>query len=140
MITLPVNLARRSFLGTGGVGVGAMALSSLLGTAAAGDAAASVTRWPGTLQPLHHVPRAKRVIWLYMAGGMTHIDTWDNKPKLAELHGQPMPESVTQGQQIAAAAGPASELFRTAASVQTVGTVGPVVCGDLAKTGSCLCG
>ena len=101
MITLPVNLARRSFLGTGGVGVGAMALSSLLGTAAAGDAAASVTRWPGTLQPLHHVPRAKRVIWLYMAGGMTHIDTWDNKPKLAELHGQPMPESVTQGQQIA---------------------------------------
>ncbi|MFM7037237.1 MAG: DUF1501 domain-containing protein [Planctomycetaceae bacterium] len=101
MITLPVNLARRSFLGTGGVGVGSMALTSLLGTAAAGDAAASVTRWPGTLQPLHHVPRAKRVIWLYMAGGMTHIDTWDNKPKLAELHGQPMPESVTQGQQIA---------------------------------------
>lgn len=36
-----------------------------------------------------------------MAGGMTHLDTWDYKPKLAEMHGQPMPESITKGQQIA---------------------------------------
>ncbi|MEI7702916.1 MAG: DUF1501 domain-containing protein [Planctomycetia bacterium] len=60
-----------------------------------------IQRWTGALNPLHSVPRAKRIIWLYMAGGMTHIDTFDNKPKLAELHGQPMPESVTNGQQIA---------------------------------------
>jgi hypothetical protein len=45
--------------------------------------------------------QAKRIIWLYMAGGMTHLDTFDHKPKLAELHGEPMPESITKGQQIA---------------------------------------
>jgi hypothetical protein len=51
--------------------------------------------------PTHHAPKAKRVIWLYMAGGMSHLETWDYKPKLAEMNGQTMPESVTKGQQIA---------------------------------------
>lgn len=57
--------------------------------------------WKGVIQPLHHPAKAKRIIWLYMAGGMSHLDTFDHKPKLTELHGQPMPESITKGQQIA---------------------------------------
>ncbi len=43
----------------------------------------------------------KRVIWLTMAGGPSHLETFDPKPKLAEMHGQPMPESFTKGQQLA---------------------------------------
>jgi hypothetical protein len=79
------TLHRRSFLGRTAQGVGAVALSSLLAETANANPAA----------------KAKRVIWLYMAGGMTHLETFDPKPKLAELHGKPMPESVTKGQQIA---------------------------------------
>lgn len=102
-MTLPIDVARRSFLQTSGISLGAMALQSLLARdgRAAEAASASGSRWKGVLQPLHHAPRAKRVIWLYMAGGMTHLETFDHKPKLAELHGQPMPESITKGQQIA---------------------------------------
>lgn len=101
MTQLPTHIARRSFLQSTGVGLGSMALSSLLARDGfAADAAASA-KWKGVLQPLHHAPKAKRVIWLYMAGGMTHLETFDHKPKLAELHGQPMPESITKGQQIA---------------------------------------
>lgn len=76
-----------------------MALASLLqGNQAQG--AASVG-YKGVINPLHHNPKVKRVIYLYMAGGMTHLETWDPKPTLAKMHGQPMPESVTKGQQIA---------------------------------------
>ena len=58
-------------------------------------------RLAGRGQPLHFAPRAKRVIYLYMAGGPSHLETFDYKPKLAEMHGQPMPESFTKGQPIA---------------------------------------
>src|SRR5206468_5098994 len=45
--------------------------------------------------------KAKRVIWLYMAGGMSHLESFDPKPKLDEMTGEPMPESFTRGQPIA---------------------------------------
>jgi len=61
-----------------------------------------VPRWPGVLNgKLHREAKAKRVIFLTMAGGMSHLETFDNKPKLRELDGQPMPESYTKGQPIA---------------------------------------
>ena len=53
------------------------------------------------VNPLHHPPKAKRVIFLYQAGGPSHLETFDFKPKLAEMHGKAMPESLTKGQQIA---------------------------------------
>ena len=46
-------------------------------------------------------PKIKRVIHLYMAGGMSHLETFDNKPVLAKMHGKAMPESFTKGQQLA---------------------------------------
>jgi hypothetical protein len=56
---------------------------------------------PGAVQPLHFPPKAKRVIHLCMAGGPSHLESFDWKPKLKELHGQPFPDSLTKGQQLA---------------------------------------
>jgi hypothetical protein len=75
--------------------VGAAALATLLRSSAVGADSR------GVLKTLPLPPRAKRVIWLTMAGGPSHLDLFDYKPKLAERNGQPMPESVTQGQQLA---------------------------------------
>ncbi|MFO0064974.1 MAG: DUF1501 domain-containing protein, partial [Pirellulaceae bacterium] len=93
---LPSAIGRRSFLASSGLSLGAMALGQLEGLRASAPADA-ISR--GMIQPFHLAPRAKRIIWLYMAGGMSHLDTFDYKPKLAEMHGQGMPESVTKGQQ-----------------------------------------
>lgn len=101
---LPQIIARRSFLFNSGISLGSMALSSLLQpqqSVAADSNKNANDGWKGVIQPLHHPAKAKRIIWLYMAGGMSHLDTFDHKPKLTELHGQPMPESITKGQQIA---------------------------------------
>jgi hypothetical protein len=90
---LRAALTRRAFLGKTAQGVGGVALASLLGPAASGS--------PGVLSRLPLPQKAKRVIWLSMAGGPSHLETFDPKPKLAEMHGQPMPESFTKGQQLA---------------------------------------
>src|SRR5207249_6542036 len=50
---------------------------------------------------LHFASTAKRVIFLYMSGGPSHLELFDHKPTLARLHLQPMPESFTRGQPIA---------------------------------------
>jgi hypothetical protein len=59
------------------------------------------SRTGGVLNSLPLPQRAKRVIWLTMAGGPSHLELFDPKPKLAEMDGQPMPESLTRGQQLA---------------------------------------
>jgi hypothetical protein len=87
-------MRRRAFL-TGSAGaVGLAALGMLQRRAQASESR-------GVITPLHHPPKAKRVIWLTMAGGPSHLETFDYKPKLAAMHEQPMPESMTKGQQIA---------------------------------------
>lgn len=88
---------RRAFLGHTLTGLGATALASLMSPRI--NAATSVAG--GALSTLHVPQRAKRVIWLCMAGGMSHLETFDHKPKLAEMHDQDMPESYTLGQPIA---------------------------------------
>lgn len=85
---------RRSFLST--TGLGSIALNALLQQdASAAGKAQALAGLP------HHTPKAKRVIFLYMSGGPSHLETFDWKPKLAELDGKPMPESFTKGQPIA---------------------------------------
>ncbi len=88
------ELCRRSFLraGLGGIS-GSLALNSLLSAQSLGS--------KGMVNPLHHAAKAKRVIFLYQAGGPSHLETFDYKPQLAKLDGKPMPESLTKGQQIA---------------------------------------
>jgi hypothetical protein len=88
---LPHHLNRRTFLSQTSLGLGSLALSSLLPKAAA---------QPATITP-HHTPRVKRVIFLCMAGGPSHLETFDYKPKLAQLDGHPFPSSLTDGQPIA---------------------------------------
>ncbi len=81
--------------------MGALALASLLGRDGPAADDVKVPRWAGSLGEPHHPPRVKRVIFLTMAGGMSHLETLDHKPKLAEMNGKPMPESFTKGQPIA---------------------------------------
>jgi hypothetical protein len=97
------RFTRRAFLGRASAGVGSLALASLLDPKSllAAPAQAASETWPGVVKPLHFTPKAKRVIHIYQAGGPSHLELFDNKPKLAEMHGQPMPESFTKGQPIA---------------------------------------
>ncbi len=98
-----LRITRRAFFGRAATGVGAMALGSLLNPAAllGAEAPKAEDKWRGVVHPLHFPQKAKRVIYLCMAGGPSHLETFDNKPKLAEMSGKPMPESFTKGQQIA---------------------------------------
>jgi len=96
---LHTEVCRRTFLGQSGVGLGSAALASLLSRDLA--AAESNSGLPGRPDIPHHRPTAKRVIFLCMAGGPSHLETFDYKPKLAQLDGQPMPTSYTEGQPIA---------------------------------------
>ena len=91
-------LSRRAFLGRTAQGLGSVALGSLLAQNA--DASKPLP-FPGVLSQLPLPQKARRVIWLTMAGGPSHLETFDPKPKLAAMHGQPMPESLTKGQQLA---------------------------------------
>ena len=113
---ITLNETRREFLGRAAQGIGAMALAGLLtqdsvDLARAADpdgperegaakGASAEEDWEGVARPTHFKPRAKRVIYLYMAGGPSQVESFDPKPKLAEMHGQPMPQSVTKGAQM----------------------------------------
>ncbi|HSU55513.1 MAG TPA: DUF1501 domain-containing protein [Candidatus Dormibacteraeota bacterium] len=101
-------LSRRTFLTKTAHGVGKIALASLLSPsllsaafAATASKPGSKDKWTGVVNPLHYPQKAKRVIWLSMAGGPSHLETFDYKPKLGAMNGQPMPESFTAGKQIA---------------------------------------
>ena len=101
-----LEVSRRAFLGGGFAGLGSIALTSILSrNAPAASNPQSAIRNPqsggGVVNPPHYPAKAKRVIFLYQAGGPSHLETFDYKPKLAEMNGQPMPESFTKGQQLA---------------------------------------
>src|SRR5205809_771650 len=109
---LYLRQTRRSFLGAAAKGIGGAALASLIDPAILRGAPATTTasthpskpspdHWSGVINPLHFAPKAKRVIHLYMAGGPSHLETFDYKPKLAEMNGKAMPDSFTKGQPIA---------------------------------------
>jgi hypothetical protein len=90
----PAN--RRLFFRQSALGLGGVALSGLL----ARDAGAAPSPLRGVLDKPHFAPKAKRVIYLFMAGGPSQLDLFDHKPKLAEMHGQDLPESVRRGQRL----------------------------------------
>jgi hypothetical protein len=130
---------RRTFLSRAAMGVGGLALSSLLNPIAAlakqGKAATS-DKWNGVIDQLHFAPKAKRVIFLYMAGGPSHLETLDYKPKLAELHGQPMPESFTKGQPIAQLQGQQLKCFGPQYPFAKYGTSGQEISTAFPHIGS----
>lgn len=98
MNRIALELNRRTFLARSGVGLGSAALSQMLGRAGWAN---STPNYRGLPALPHFAPQAKRVIFLCMAGGPSHLESFDYKPELARIDGQPMPESYTKGQPIA---------------------------------------
>jgi uncharacterized protein (DUF1501 family) len=98
-----IDITRRYFFRECGVGVGKIALASLLTGAVAGRASAAPAGAvnPMAVKPPHFAPRAKSVIHLFMAGAPSQLDLFDFKPKLAELEGKPLPPEVIGGQRYA---------------------------------------
>ncbi|MEK0446051.1 MAG: hypothetical protein RLZZ399_1372 [Verrucomicrobiota bacterium] len=99
-ISCPIeNVTRRHFFSECGVGVGKIALASLLSPHLHAASAAK----SGSMAPIapHHAPKAKRVIHLFMAGAPSQLDLFDYKPELKKLEGKPLPPSVIGGQRYA---------------------------------------
>ena len=90
----------------------------------------------GVLQTLPVPQKAKRVIWLSMAGGPSHLELFDRKPKLAEMNGEPMPESVTRGQQLAQLQGQKLFCLGPMFPFRTYGDCGLEMCDLLPHLGS----
>jgi len=98
----PRDIQRRAFLQQSAYGLGGIAMAMLGGRSF--GASAGLTRpdhWNGALAAPHLPVKAKRVIFLCMAGGPSQFETFDYKPELKRLHDQPFPESFTKGQQLA---------------------------------------
>src|SRR3954463_15193656 len=95
------NVTRRWFFEQCRLGLGSIALASLLGnvrTFAALDAASASPLPP---KKPHPAPKAKIVIYLFMAGGPSQLELFDYKPRLAEHNGQPIPQSFLEGKRFA---------------------------------------
>ncbi|MEX0643624.1 MAG: DUF1501 domain-containing protein, partial [Pirellulales bacterium] len=88
-------LVRRDFLTGCGLGLGSMALAALLNEdSAAADAPARVAH-PLAPKPPHYAPRCKAVIQLFMVGGPSQLELFDEKPRLRQMDGQVVPPSFT---------------------------------------------
>src|ERR1051325_9173767 len=93
-------ITRRHFFGRTAVGVGAAALGSLLNPNLFPALAAGTDPAQFPLGKPHYPPRAKRIIYLFMAGGPSQIDLLDYKPELEKLHQTELPSSVRMGQRL----------------------------------------
>ena len=103
-------ITRRWFFKQCGVGVGAMALNSLLAESLFGKAVAPTRTDPLAPKVAHLAPKAKRVIYLFMAGAPSHLDLFDYKPELAKWNGKLPPADLLKGYR-AAFINPSSKLL-----------------------------
>jgi hypothetical protein len=99
--THALSVNRRSFLTQSAYGLGGLAFALLQQRLGAASALPKPDGWKGALKAAHFPVKAKRVIFLCMAGGPSQFETFDWKPELKALDGKPFPESFTKGQQIA---------------------------------------
>src|SRR4051812_16460108 len=90
------DMDRRQFFGRFALGVGGVALTTLFQS----HAAQGVSPFAGVLEGTHIPARAKRIIYLFMSGGPSQLDLFDYKPKLSEMNGQDLPESIRNGQRL----------------------------------------
>ena len=95
--TFNMSTNRRQFLSQSGLGLGTMALASLLQQ---DGQAADENPFQGILAAPHFPAKAKRIIYLFMSGGPSQLDLYDYKPLLNERNGQDLPESVRKGQRL----------------------------------------
>ena len=135
-----LSVNRRTFLGRAAYGLGGIALASLLDPKLIGSAKAATLAsprgWKGIVDPPHFPVRAKRIIHLCMAGGPSHLESFDYKPELKRIDGQPFPESFTKGQQLAQlqntelkARGPFTEFKKHGQSGQEISDLFPNIAG-----------
>ncbi len=120
------EICRRTFLGKS---IGLIGLNSLLSPRLFGATG-------GVVNPLHHPAKAKRVIFLYQAGGPSHLETFDFKPKLLAMDGKGMPESFTKGQQIAQLQGKELKCFGPQYAFKTFGKSQQQICELFPHIGS----
>lgn len=99
-----VKMDRRHFLTKASLGLGAMALGSLLGTEKLfGKSMQSATSLGGGVPNLpHFLPKAKRIVYLFQSGGPSQLETFDYKPKLVDMFGKDLPASVRGNQRLTA--------------------------------------
>ena len=97
------QVTRRHLFGQCGVGLGSIALASVMGESATAAPAMPVRHLSEPMMPRagHGPAKAKNVIYLFMAGGPSQLELFDYKPKLAELNGQPIPDSYIAGKRFA---------------------------------------
>jgi hypothetical protein len=98
---------RREFLGRSATGLGTAALAWLLGREPAAAAATTGAATPPPVPSPHHPARAKRIIYLFQNGAPTHVDLFDYKPRLQQLHGKPVPEDYVAGKRFSTMTGKA---------------------------------
>lgn len=132
------DIARRVFLARTGIALGSIALGQLAPSSPRAGAAASTTGEASVAPALHHSPKAKRVIFLTQAGGPSHLETFDPKPTLSRLDGQPMPESFTAGQQLAQLQGKQLVCFGPRFKFRRFGQCGTEICELFPRIGSIL--
>lgn len=95
------QMNRRHFLSRLSMGLGSMALGSLLGCSGESNGIPQTDDpLSGILDPSHLVPKAKRVIYLFQSGGPSQMDLFDYKPMLRKMHGEELPDSVRKGQRL----------------------------------------
>src|SRR6185436_15581858 len=99
------QVTRRHFFSRCAMGLGGIALASMLSERKLFGAGAATSvpplQNPMAPHPGHFAPKAKNIIYLFMAGGPSQLDLFDYKPKLAELNGQPIPQSLIEGKRFA---------------------------------------
>ncbi len=102
LIDLAQQQTRRYFFGRAAAGIGTAALATLLwnDSARGNDAAAGGLASYGDLPALHFPPKAKRVIWLFMADAPSQLDLFDHKPAMQEMFDKDLPDSIRNGQRI----------------------------------------
>ena len=121
---------RRHFLGKVGLGLGSLAMAKMLGSEARAAAQS------GVLDALHHAPKAKRVIYLFQAGGPSHLETFDFKPVLRAGHGKALPKEVIGNQRLSTMSGNQSLLPMAGsfANFTKSGRCGMEICDTLPYT------
>ncbi|MSU36399.1 MAG: DUF1501 domain-containing protein [Pedosphaera sp.] len=153
---IPHRCSRREWLSRSGAGFGLMALADLLAAESPATDAGATDRPtpPNALRPPHHPARAKRVIFLYMPGGPSHVDLFDPKPRLTQDNGKPFPlekpklERTKTGNLLASpwkfsqhgqSGTPVSELLpRTAGCIDDICVIRSMVADNINHTGAAL--
>jgi len=96
-----LNQNRRHFLQKMGLGIGGLALGSLLDPLGFGKSpSAAYLLQTGPVPLPHFAPKAKRIIYLFQSGGPSQLDLFDYKPTLNKMRGQDLPESIRRGQRL----------------------------------------